>query len=205
VACTRAADGRPHRRRRRCVVARWKLGRSAAHFVRSCRQRMRLKPKPRAVMVGSTPAFFGGLADGADPLGSADYLVNIDSHESLTVRACSPCLKSRTHYLDITGETTSSFRRNTITQKRLPRNRNLPGVGFDVIPTDFIAAMLKKALPDQWRARPFRRGISVRQSHALRQLAAAAAGLPAPLRLGGGKRPRSTRSSKPRSPVSAGD
>jgi saccharopine dehydrogenase (NAD+, L-lysine-forming) len=67
-----------------------------------------------------------------------------------------PCLKSRTHYLDILARSTSSFRRNAITQKRVPRNRNLPGVGFDVIPTDFIAAMLKKALPDAWRARPFR-------------------------------------------------
>jgi len=33
-------------------------------------------------------------------------------------------------------------------------------VGFDVIPTDFIAAVLKKALPDAWRARPSMRDIS---------------------------------------------
>jgi short subunit dehydrogenase-like uncharacterized protein len=59
------------------------------------------------------------------------------------------CLKAKAHYLDITGE---------IAVFELAQSKNAeaqqagvvlcPGVGFDVIPTDCVAAALKKALPD---------------------------------------------------------
>jgi short subunit dehydrogenase-like uncharacterized protein len=59
------------------------------------------------------------------------------------------CLRAGAHYLDITGE---------IAVFELAQSRNAdaqkagvvlcPGVGFDVIPTDCVAATLKKALPD---------------------------------------------------------
>lgn len=58
------------------------------------------------------------------------------------------CLLARTHYLDITGEIavfedvharTEEFRRAGIVA--------MPGVGFDVVPTDCVAAMLKRDLP----------------------------------------------------------
>ena len=59
------------------------------------------------------------------------------------------CLKSRTHYLDITGEIEVFF----AAQRRQEDAKSAgvlicPGVGFDVIPTDCIAAVLKEALPD---------------------------------------------------------
>jgi short subunit dehydrogenase-like uncharacterized protein len=59
------------------------------------------------------------------------------------------CLKSRTHYLDITGE----IEVFVAAQRRQEDAKSAgvvicPGVGFDVIPTDCIAAVLKEALPD---------------------------------------------------------
>ena len=58
------------------------------------------------------------------------------------------CLRARTHYLDITGEIavfedihsrSEEFRHAGIVV--------IPGVGFDVVPTDCLAAMLKRELP----------------------------------------------------------
>lgn len=59
------------------------------------------------------------------------------------------CLASATHYLDISGEI-SVFE---AAQQRDQQARELgvvvcPGVGFDVIPTDCLAACLHQALPD---------------------------------------------------------
>lgn len=59
------------------------------------------------------------------------------------------CLRAKTHYLDITGEL-------EVFEAVLGRDREareagislLPGVGFDVVPTDCMAAILKEALPD---------------------------------------------------------
>jgi len=58
------------------------------------------------------------------------------------------CLRARTHYLDITGEI-------AVFEDIHSRNREIrdagivavPGVGFDVVPTDCLAAMLKRVLP----------------------------------------------------------
>src|SRR5437868_10871895 len=73
------------------------------------------------------------------------------------MRPCSPisaqmidaCLTSRTHYLDITGELDvflAAQRRHA--DARAAGIVICPGVGFDVIPTDCLAAVLKEALPD---------------------------------------------------------
>ena len=59
------------------------------------------------------------------------------------------CLSSRTHYLDITGELEvflAAQRRHADAQA--PGIVMCSGVGFDVIPTDCVAAVLKEALPD---------------------------------------------------------
>ena len=58
------------------------------------------------------------------------------------------CLKTKTHYLDITGEI-------AVFEPLAARNREaqdagvmlLPGVGFDVVPSDCLAAHLKRRLP----------------------------------------------------------
>ncbi len=59
------------------------------------------------------------------------------------------CLETRTHYVDITGEIgvfVDAQRRHDAA--RAAGIVLCPGVGFDVIPTDCIAACLKEALPD---------------------------------------------------------
>ena len=59
------------------------------------------------------------------------------------------CLAEGVHYLDITGEIdvfSACFDRSAEAGRR--GIILAPGVGFDVVPTDGVAAMLKRALPD---------------------------------------------------------
>ena len=59
------------------------------------------------------------------------------------------CLKSGAHYLDITGEL--DVFAHCHQQDARARERGIvvmPGTGFDVVPTDCLAAMLKRDLPD---------------------------------------------------------
>ena len=69
------------------------------------------------------------------------------SHTSAPmVRAC---LDARVHYLDITGEISvfeSVFRKDAEAKER--GIALLPGVGFDVVPTDCLAAALHAKMPD---------------------------------------------------------
>jgi short subunit dehydrogenase-like uncharacterized protein len=59
------------------------------------------------------------------------------------------CLATRTHYLDITGEVDvleATYRRDA--EAKTAGVVLLPGIGFDVVPTDCAAAMVAAALPD---------------------------------------------------------
>lgn len=59
------------------------------------------------------------------------------------------CLDARVHYLDITGEIAvfeAIFRRDAEARER--GVLLLPGVGFDVVPTDCLAAALHARMPD---------------------------------------------------------
>ena len=59
------------------------------------------------------------------------------------------CLGASTHYLDITGELAVFEAARARHQAALEAGIVImPGVGFDVIPTDCLAAKLKQALPD---------------------------------------------------------
>ena len=59
------------------------------------------------------------------------------------------CLQVGTHYLDITGEIDVFAYAHANDSAARKRNVALvPGVGFDVVPTDCLAAMLKFDLPD---------------------------------------------------------
>lgn len=62
------------------------------------------------------------------------------------------CLQTRTHYLDITGEIDVFEAAQLLNTRARDAGVVLcPGVGFDVIPTDCVAAALKEALPDAIR------------------------------------------------------
>ncbi len=59
------------------------------------------------------------------------------------------CIQTGTHYLDISGEI--SVFEYAYSQNIQAKASNIvlcPGVGFDIIPTDCLAAKLKQALPD---------------------------------------------------------
>lgn len=59
------------------------------------------------------------------------------------------CLKTGAHYLDITGEIDVFAYAHSCDAAAKKRGIVLcPGVGFDVVPTDCLAALLKAALPD---------------------------------------------------------
>lgn len=83
-------------------------------------------------------------------LDGVDLLLNCAGPFS---RTCAPlleaCLAQRVHYLDITGEI-DVF---ALCHHKHPRAVHqeiviAPGVGFDVVPTDCVAAMLKRELPN---------------------------------------------------------
>ncbi|MGA9855195.1 MAG: saccharopine dehydrogenase NADP-binding domain-containing protein [Gammaproteobacteria bacterium] len=58
------------------------------------------------------------------------------------------CLRQRVHYLDITGEIEVFEKLAAMNQEALQAGvMLLPGVGFDVVPTDCLAAHLKDRLP----------------------------------------------------------
>lgn len=59
------------------------------------------------------------------------------------------CLRTKTHYLDITGEVAvfeAIAKRDT--EAKAAGVMLLPGVGFDVVPSDCLAAHLKSRMPD---------------------------------------------------------
>ncbi|WP_313054131.1 saccharopine dehydrogenase family protein [Pseudomonas lopnurensis] len=59
------------------------------------------------------------------------------------------CLRARAHYLDITGEISVFEHAQSLNDRARSAGVVVcPGVGFDVIPTDCVAAALKNALPD---------------------------------------------------------
>jgi short subunit dehydrogenase-like uncharacterized protein len=59
------------------------------------------------------------------------------------------CLAAKAHYLDITGEIDVLEGAHRFDAEAKAAGVVLcPGVGFDVVPTDCIALMLKKALPE---------------------------------------------------------
>lgn len=59
------------------------------------------------------------------------------------------CLVTKTHYVDITGEMDVFVRAHSYQEQAKTAGVVIcPGVGFDVIPTDCVAARLKEELPD---------------------------------------------------------
>jgi short subunit dehydrogenase-like uncharacterized protein len=86
----------------------------------------------------------------AEQLKDIDVVLHCAGPFSATAKPMmAACLHSQTHYLDITGEI-EVFRHG----KQLDKSANTagiiicPGVGFDVIPTDCLAATLKAEMPD---------------------------------------------------------
>ncbi|MCB1582602.1 MAG: saccharopine dehydrogenase NADP-binding domain-containing protein [Marinicella sp.] len=127
----------------------------------------------RAVNAGMNPVVAGRSKDKVEALAkkydlecrvfSIDMLENSDAligQMALVLNCAGPfsqtaqvviqaCLKQRAHYIDITGEIDVFEYAASLDQSAKERGVVLcPGVGFDVIPTDCVAAKLKKMMPD---------------------------------------------------------
>lgn len=83
-------------------------------------------------------------------LGDVEVVLHCAGPFSHTYRAMSDgCLRTKTHYLDITGEITvfeGLARRDA--EALAVGVMLMPGVGFDVVPSDCLAGHLKRRLPD---------------------------------------------------------
>lgn len=103
-----------------------------------------------------------GLSYVAFDLSDAKRVEDALAEQSLVLHCAGPfsatakpmltaCLKTNTHYFDITGEIDVFEFAHSAAIKQAATKANLivcPGVGFDVVPTDCLAAKLKAALPD---------------------------------------------------------
>ncbi|MGW4114587.1 saccharopine dehydrogenase family protein [Actinosynnema sp. NPDC004786] len=106
------------------------------------------KLRPLADRLGLEHRVFG-LPDAARALADVDVVAHCAGPFSATSGPMvDACLRSGTHYLDITGEI-DVF--EAVARRHEDAERAgvvlLPGAGFDVVPTDCLAAMLHRALP----------------------------------------------------------
>src|SRR5688572_33240481 len=70
------------------------------------------------------------------------------------------CLRTKKHYVDISGEIPGFEALATMdAQAKEAGIMLLPGAGFDVVPSDCLAAHLKKRLPEARQFRLFLRGV----------------------------------------------
>jgi len=86
----------------------------------------------------------------ADALKGVEAVVHCAGPFSHTAKPMAKaCLQTHTHYLDITGEITVFERLARLDKQAKEAGiMVLPGIGFDVVPTDCVAADLKARLPD---------------------------------------------------------
>ncbi|MEA3589098.1 saccharopine dehydrogenase NADP-binding domain-containing protein [Pseudidiomarina sp. 1APP75-27a] len=83
-------------------------------------------------------------------LGEMDLVVHCAGPFEVTAEPMiDSCIATRTHYLDITGElAVFEYAHSKDEEAKRAGIVICPGVGFDVIPTDCVAAQLKQQLPD---------------------------------------------------------
>jgi len=130
--------------------------RAAAHGARPIlagRSRAKLQPLAERL---SCPFRIVGLEDAkqlAEALEGVDVVLNCAGPFSRTAAPLvDACLRTRTHYLDITGEIDvleALAARSEAAQRA--GVMLLPGVGFDVVPSDCLAVHLAQRLPDPTR------------------------------------------------------
>ena len=110
--------------------------------------RSREKVEPLATALGLEHRAFD-LSQAREHLEDVDAVVHCAGPFSQTSAAMiDACLAARTHYLDITGEI--DVFESVALRDADAREAGivlLPGAGFDVVPTDCVAAVLKNALP----------------------------------------------------------
>jgi short subunit dehydrogenase-like uncharacterized protein len=114
------------------------------------RQRSRIEPLAKELGLPFRVFSTGNAAEMAEGLAGVGVVLNCAGPFSATAAAMiRGCLNAGAHYLDVTGEIpvfeeAQGFHREAQAAGVVV----CPGVGFDVIPTDCVAAALKAALPD---------------------------------------------------------
>ena len=85
-----------------------------------------------------------------DNLKRIDVIINAAGPYSLTAKSLiDSCIRTKTHYIDITGEIDVFVYAESKHEEATDAGIIIcPGVGFDVIPTDCLAAYLKEKCPD---------------------------------------------------------
>jgi len=97
----------------------------------------------KAVDINDPTALLNLLKDGDVLINAAGPFINT---ASLTVEAC---IDTKTHYLDINGDVKVFELIRSYSEKANDAGIMLmPGVGFDVVPTDCMALKLKNRMPD---------------------------------------------------------
>jgi short subunit dehydrogenase-like uncharacterized protein len=99
--------------------------------------------------------------DLADPLTVAEFLQGVSAvlhcagpFSATSVPMLEACERVGVHYLDITGEIdVFEYVHTRDARWKTAGIAVIPGVGFDVVPTDCLASMLKRELPDADRLR----------------------------------------------------
>lgn len=90
------------------------------------------------------------LAQASEALAGATVVLNCAGPFAATVQPMvEACFKQRVHYVDITGEIpVFQFCHAQDVRAKQAGIILCPGAGFDIVPTDCLAALLKEALPD---------------------------------------------------------
>lgn len=130
------------------LIAR-EASRRGLKFAVAGRSRVRIEPLARELQVGSRVFDLGDAAAVAPNIEGVDAVLHCAgpfSHTSAPM--VQACLDAGVSYLDITGEMPvfeSIFRLDSRAKER--GVALIPGVGFDVVPTDCLAAMLNERMP----------------------------------------------------------
>lgn len=110
------------------------------------------KVQPLAAELGLDAVAFSlnNVADVSKQLADVALVLNCAGPFSATAEPMMRgCIAAKTHYLDITGEiVVFELAQQLNSQAQAAGIVLCPGVGFDVIPTDCVAAALKEAMPD---------------------------------------------------------
>ncbi len=134
----------------------------------------------RAIDLGDTQALEASLAD-------IDVVLHIAGPFSATSRPMlDACLKTKTHYLDITGEIDvfeACAARDS--EAKAAGILVMPGVGFDVVPSDCLAAHMKVLMPDATELTLSLGGLGAHMSRGTAKTAVEGFGRPARIRRGG--------------------
>lgn len=114
------------------------------------RSREKLEPLARELSLPLKVFELNDTTQVSDAIAGMDLVLHCAGPFSVTAQPMmEACLREGAHYLDITGEISVFEHAQTLHAQALAAGVVIcPGVGFDVVPTDCVAATLKAALPD---------------------------------------------------------